>query len=325
MKIRSFFVLSLSLLNVGGLTPTKLPNDFTYIEVPPLNFDSSISVKIKIEAMFMGVKMRHFVAKVFNDIYTEGRVFYELRLNTRDFNFEIEYPNRFTDYNTYFVFSEETDNKNVTIHPRFAEGPIINPSTYEETGEFNNVTVYTKENGINYVNENYYFKGFDSIYIPDYYHKINISSFQLKTGFDDVDLTRYKSAVFFIYDPDELFENLGPSKVNGYISIPLILEKNRTGFYSLKFQNSIYVNPITLKMSLSYKDKYVKTRHLYFPINEQRNEDTYRFGINILDFGYNLAYVSHTFTVKTYKNLVGDCTNSEYCIGIASSKGDSNG
>ena len=238
------------------------------------------------------------------------------------FAFSFVYSNTFTTPDIIFKFSESKSGKSIEIVPRFILTPIIDLTDPDRITSYSNIVTYTHDGGISTENETYLFDGFSTLYIPDYYHKLDLSSFRIKVGSDSIDSFRYTVAMFYIYDPKELFEEFANYKSGEYVFIPLEFMKNEDGYYYLKSKNALYVNPINLKMSLAYKKDYIKTRHIYFPINQRKNEDTFRFGLTISDLGYNMAYISHSFKVKTYKNIIGDCKNSQYCVGFSTSKGN---
>lgn len=316
-----FFPIALISLTVPSINvPVSIPNDFTYIEVPPIGYYGEITIKVK--GAFTGRFERYCCIEIFNYIYPNGKEIYRENSSFGSYDFSFNYSNTFTTPDIIFKFRESRSGKSVEISPKFIETPIIDLTDPDRKTSYSNIVVYTHDDGINLINEEYLFEGFNSLYIPDYYHKLDLSTFKIKVGNDSIDSFGYTNAMFYIYDPNVLFEEFASYKSGEYVLIPLEFLKNDNGYYNLKTKNTLYVNPLTLRMSLAYKKDYVKTRHIYFPINQRKNEDTFRFGLTINDLGYNKAYISHTFKVKTYKNIIGDCKNSQYCIGFSISNGN---
>lgn len=309
-------VLALAMPSSKG--PTPLENDFKYIEVPPLCYIPTVKTNIHVKGNFAIKKARYCSVSVFSVIYPSGKEIYRENSTSGIYDFNFEYSNVYTLDGMFLRFYESFSKRTIDIYPKFSCGPVFNINNEKEYF-YNNITIYSKDNGISYVDEKYNFKNFESIYIPDYYHKLDLSNLSIKIGNDEIDTFRYTNAMFYIYDPNNLFEEFSQYKTGDYVTIPLDFLKNEDNSYSLITKNSIYVNPSTLSMSLAYKSGYVKTRHIYFPINQRRQEESFRFGLTISDLGCNLASVSYSFTVKTYKNLIGDCSTSKYCVGVSSS------
>lgn len=303
-------------------TPITIVHDFTYIEVPPLSYFGSVQIKVK--GYFGSFKYRCCKVEIFNYIYPSGKEIYSYELESPSLDFVFQFNNAYTTEDIYFRFTETVSKTSVIIYPKFSQAPTVIISD-NSTFQYENVGVYTHELGSHYENETYLFHGFESIYVPDYYHKLDISTLSIKTATSKTDTFKYNSAFFYVYDPENLFDEFSQYKTGEYLIIPLSFTNNEDGSHSLKFANAVYVNPITLKMSLVNKTGYVKTRHLYFPINKKGSEESFRFGLTVTDLGANLMYLTHSFTVKTYKNIIGDCSNAEYCVSVTSSnKGDSN-
>lgn len=319
--MKSLLYAALITLGAPNITPTKLPNDFTFIEVPPLSYTGKTNITV--QGAFIGRQSRYCTIELFNMFYPSGKELYRVD-STGSYDFVYEYPNSYTTSDMYLRFKDSRVDKFIDIYPKFVEAPIINVTDDIKVVSFLNIATYSNVFGLEENFENYDFRGFDSIYVPDYYHKLDLSSFQLKVGNKTRDTFKYKSAVFYIYDPDDLFEEFAQYRTGDYIQLPLDFQLESNKYYSLRLKNPLYVNKLNLKMSFTKKDEYVETRHIYFPINQMQNVETYRFALTISDLGYNMAYISYSFTVRAFKNIVGDCSNSKYCIGISNqSRGNS--
>lgn len=317
-------LLLAALLPIGISTidvpPILIPNDFTYIEVPPLSYIAD--TKIKVEGAFLGNKSRSCSVYIFNSLFPSGKEVCSDSGRKGFFDFEFTLSKVYTTPDIYLTFKELTSSRTVNIYPRFVLSPTITLNDSLEHVSYETITVYTHEDGVNYLNETYSFSGYKSLYAPDYYHKLDLSSLKLKTGCDNVDSFKYRSAFLYLYDPTNMFEEFIDYKTGDYLVIPLDFVKNEDDYYYPKSKNTLYVHPITLKMSLTEKNGYVKTRHIYLPINQRLNEQKYRFVISISDVGFNMAYISHNFLIKTYKNIIGDKNGGHYYVTMTASSGE---
>lgn len=154
------------------------------------------------------------------------------------------------------------------------------------------------------------FKGFNEFYIPNYYHKLDISDFSIKT--DSTLLSPFKlEGTLIINNLHGVFNDLNSNEQYASLKLTKVLIN---GSYALKFADSLYVNKETLLMSSTPKEGYVPTEHLYFPRNEMQLQDEYDCTIAFTELGIDYDKLNFTFKLKALINTVGDCHNSEYCI-----------
>ena len=100
---------------------------------------------------------------------------------------------------------------------------------------------------------------------------------------------------------------------NSSVAFNLQLIKTEDG-YSFELADDLYVDKQTLLLSSSIKEGYVKTKYIYLPRNDMREQSNYDAYFVFEDFGINNDVVFHKFELKATKNIFGDCRNSEYCI-----------
>ena len=95
--------------------------------------------------------------------------------------------------------------------------------------------------------------------------------------------------------------------------IPLrtIIKNNGISF---AFPEVMYVKPTTLDMSLEARPGFVPTSYFYLPKNRCEDILDQVFNVVVNDFGHGKT--SFTWNVRYLNNqrLVGDCTNSDYCV-----------
>ena len=157
----------------------------------------------------------------------------------------------------------------------------------------------------------YSFGGFEGLYVPSYFHKINLYDFkifiadQYKPFFNVV-------PTLVIQNYNGAFDTLGESGESVVFNLKLV---ERTDGYTFTLDGDYFVSTETLQM---YKKRQSletpKTRHIYFPVNEMRNEDKYKCYFQFSEFGIDKDLVIHHFDIKALRNIFGDCHNSKYCI-----------
>lgn len=159
--------------------------------------------------------------------------------------------------------------------------------------------------------ERYTFYNFENTYVPNYYHKINISDFYLKANSTFQNKISYGNALFAITNREHAFDGFNHDETFAYI--PLCLTKKGDD-YVLSFDRDLYVDPFTLQMSPVQEDGFVKTDYLYFPRDKKRFENEYQCMITINNLGIDKATFVSYFKYKSLLNIFGDCRNSEFCI-----------
>ena len=127
----------------------------------------------------------------------------------------------------------------------------------------------------------YSFTGFDGLYVPSYYHKIDLSDFRINVNKSE--------QTFFTCTPSLIIKNYNNifsdiAGASSTVTFNLTLQKY-TNYYTFKLANNLYVNKQTLLLSSEPKDGYVKTKYIYFPVNEMHNQDNYEAYFSFTKFG----------------------------------------
>lgn len=156
----------------------------------------------------------------------------------------------------------------------------------------------------------YSFAGFEGLYIPNYYHKIDLSNFAIGLA------NSYHP--FFTCTPtltiknyDNAFKDITGAGETVTFNLKLVEGDHR---YTFELADLVYVHTETLKMSSTKKSGYVQTKHIYLPRNEMRNQDKFESYFLFQDFGIDRDMVIHQFEIRALTNIVGDCRNSKYCV-----------
>ena len=156
----------------------------------------------------------------------------------------------------------------------------------------------------------YNFENFNGLYVPDYFHKIRLADFKIS-----LDQNLHP---FFSCKPRLVIKNLNGAFDDAcgqgeYASFDLVA-KEKDDYYYFALKNTFYVHPRTLKMSSTKKSGYVATKHIFFPRNEMHNQQLYESRIVLVDFGIDKDSLFYDFEIRAQKNILGDCSNSKYCV-----------
>lgn len=104
-------------------------------------------------------------------------------------------------------------------------------------------------------------------------------------------------------------------KINVFTYVNLELEFDySTSFYNFALADGYYVNPKTLEMSYTNRVGFIETDIFYLPMNKSDTVDGMKLMFYLYDMGYELN--EFRFEMKYYfgKKLIGDCSDSDYCI-----------
>lgn len=291
-----------TLASKGRATSDKL---FDYFAFSPLYLDAD-------STMVMKTTRGKFSFNVYisNDLYTK-KIIYQSKTVTAG-TFTYTYDNAYTrEANTITVDlkvgTQIVSSKSITMNVSNPKRETIVDNKPITTDSI--LTTFLPDKSVNTTKITYTFTNFDGLYVPDYYHKVKLDDFAIKLP--------VLAQPFFNCNPSLVIKNVdgvfnGVSKTNN-VEFPLKLVKTLTG-YTFELKDNLYVNKETLLLSSVSKAGYVKTKHIYFPRNDMRNQDKYSAYFVFTDFGIDRDLVKHTFEFRALKNIIGDCHNSEYCI-----------
>ena len=173
------------------------------------------------------------------------------------------------------------------------------------------IFTYKEASGWVSIVEKLTFTNFNDTYIPDYYHKIDLKEFKIKTSLSFPSILTCSSAYLYVTNYNGAFDDFKQN--SGRAEFEISLAKSSSSYY-LKFKDDLYVNPETLRMYSTNVPNTVKTSYLYFPVDGRRYEDKYNCYISINGLGISYSSFLLTFKYKSLLNIFGDCRNSEYCI-----------
>lgn len=312
-KISHLLIPSLLLCfsSVGASAVTT--NTITSFSTTPLYNDGS-KTNMQIQAVGTNANITKVEVYIINDLYPDGISIYSASFSSKSSK-NFSYDNSYTRPNNSIKISWHgklaTSEKSVT-----KAIPVIDGTTYSINKQLYTNTsrgkIYTFSNGSwTETSQTLKFTNFEDIYMPDYYHKLDLSIFKIKYNLSFPATMSCKRATLSISDKDNKFKNF--SHTYGVFQIELKLTKSNQN-YTLGLSNKLYVNQTTLEMSPVSKSGFVATDYFYFPRNEKRNEGNYKCHINLDGIGIDHSTFQSSFSYKSILNIMGDCRNSEYCI-----------
>ena len=316
--VKSMFLLGTALVPFYSVTIPgySYKDKFDYIEVPSLNLPNLGETIMKVKVSFARSKIHTLTVKITNSIYPDGKVIYTISRNSKYINATITYDNAYTREGSTLEFSA-TNAGSVFLTPTLTNFPAMTINSYDPD-DYDYSWYYKDSTGWVDAQDVFQFRGFSEYYVPDYYHKVNLSEFQIYYEVASSIGVTYENASMIIHNYNGLFSDAG--KVMGeYVLINLKLTKLSDSFYRLGFRDSMYVHPTTLLMSSTYKDGYVRTNHLYLPRGGMPNQDKYNIEFSVTKLGYSKVLFTHNMSIRAPIDTIGDCVNSEYCVGVSNS------
>lgn len=313
MKNRFILLLTSALLATTSIGATIAKSELKSFKCGPLHTDGSETI-IEISVLVRAAKNLRLSIYLINDLYPKGAVIGNLLFRT---NAEkvISYNNEYTRPNNTLRVDWQIDGSKIieskTLNVDVYNGDVIRLNSpiykYRSQGK---IASYDSEDGIDYDWQVLNFYNFQDRYVPDYYHKIDLSNFYIENLSSYQKTLKCKSAYLSITNINNTFAKFGNVKI---IQIPLKLvnEENKV---HLTFETSLFVNPRTLVMSPTSDDGFVKTNHFYLPRGLKRTEETYDCQVRINQLGADHSDFVANFRYKSLLNTFGDCRSSEFCI-----------
>ncbi len=166
------------------------------------------------------------------------------------------------------------------------------------------------------------FTNFEDLVVEEKYLNFDISRFEFNYSGNNSKSYLDGEFYFGIYDKYNLLNDLPLYEESLYRYIPLKITSKDNGNNSFIFKNKIYYDPVTHNPSLLYKENYVETDKLYFPLSEVEKLKSNKCMLFMNIKGYTNFSMSGDFDLQFIKNYFGDCSNSEYCVENNYDEGD---
>ena len=159
--------------------------------------------------------------------------------------------------------------------------------------------------------EQFKFDGFVDYFNTDSYYRIDINDLSM-TYSSPKAFTPCRGSLEFV-DYNKVFPFLDNQEPVPSFNIPVIAEENE-GKISFRFENTMYVNPQTLDMSLIARPGFQLTKYFYLPVNKSEELLDQVFTLKMEEFAQ--SHVSFDWDIRYVndRNLIGDCSNSDYCV-----------
>ena len=172
-----------------------------------------------------------------------------------------------------------------------------------------NVAFKIEENNLITYHDDFNFTGFKDYVDAENYHSLDLRGYTFLSNQKNLN---YGDASVTFADPRKAFKYLSHDN-NGKIKIKLgITEDNeKKGF---KVIDNIYVNPYTLDIATYQISEGIKTNKIYLPVNKKKEFLGETFDIVLTNCGLNKYNFIFQITYDVFRDLVGNCSNSDYCI-----------
>lgn len=209
---------------------------------------------------------------------------------------------------TIFSNSSVISNSEVSIYP-------MEQKTINATGDrikslvSKDVAFRIENNKVITFHDDFNFVGFKDYIDADNYYSLDLRG---NTFLYNNKELNYSSASLEFNDPKKIFKYLShDSKGRVKINLSLTNDNEKKG---LKLKDTYYVNPVTLEVSRYKIFDSIKCNMFYFPINHKREFLGASFNITIADCGLNKYNLIFPITYDIYRNLIGNCYDSDYCV-----------
>ena len=188
----------------------------------------------------------------------------------------------------------------------------INAKEYTKNYFTKTYAIVDPDDGKNKYAERIMFNKFIDYFNVNSYHRLSLTDFIL-TYTCDVPTTTGNAYLTF-KDYNHVFKDLDDGGEVPEVRIPLTMTYKKNKGVLFAFPSKMYVNPSSLDMSLDIKPGYKETRYFYLPINRRKDLLDQKFTLEVNDFGLNETSFSWDIYYTNNRDLIGDCSNSDYCV-----------
>ena len=153
------------------------------------------------------------------------------------------------------------------------------------------------------------FVGFKDFIDADNYYSLNLRG---NTFLYNQSSLGYSTAKLVLPDTKRIFKYL-PHDNEGKVNFDLKISNMSNQMY-FEFLEDIYVNPINLDISKTKTADFIKTHSVYLPLNKKRDFVGKDMKIIVYDCGLSKYTLIFDVTYDIFRNLVGSCYDSDYCV-----------
>lgn len=210
-----------------------------------------------------------------------------------------------------FMDSGSTALQTIAFNIRPIKPTTINPKQYIDDYFVNEDIVVDPDNYSQFKDEKIRFDRTYDYFNVDSYYKLDLNdalityecTLPCPTCIAHLHFTDFLR-IFPYLDSDDAVPN---------VEIPLRVIQKKTGV-CFAFPSNMYVKPQTLEMSLIAKPGFTETSHFYLPKNRCEELMDQVFTIVAEEFGYAKTSFSWDMRYTNANRLIGDCSNSDYCV-----------
>lgn len=160
------------------------------------------------------------------------------------------------------------------------------------------------------------FNGFSNIVDDDYYYYLDLSGLSIFSS----NAFTYSKVSLLIEESENLYRLFPESVPSGFRKLPVQIVARDLNNYDIRLAENLYVDPDTLLMSPKMREGFIATSKFYFPKDYYDTEHDVRFKLLIDGCGYNEIDIIYDFYYYSHLKLIGDCRDSQYCIGVTSTE-----
>lgn len=173
-----------------------------------------------------------------------------------------------------------------------------------------NRAFYIEKSVLKPLEEKYSFIGWSDYFKTNRYFKLDLS--ELKFGYSYISPFVYEDAYMTFFDDNYCFPYLTRTGHN-LISIPLKIEQI-DDYCQINYAKPFYVDRNTLQLSDTYREDFELTNSFFLPKNKASNVNRIEFCFQVNNSGAYQTSFTWQMGLLTNLSLVGECSNSEYCV-----------
>ena len=154
---------------------------------------------------------------------------------------------------------------------------------------------------------------FNFVGFKNYIDADNYCSLDLKGNrfIHNSDIFNYKNSYLIIYDDKRLLKYFSHELDKIIIPLKIIDDEEVKSF---EFDKEFYVDRRNLESSEKKMNDFVKTNKLFLPVNMKNEFIGTKMQIVIKECGYNGYTLNIDLTYDVFRELIGNCNNSDFCI-----------
>lgn len=290
---------------------------FTYIQVSPYSYyERNVAIRFKYSSR-VAASFTFIVYATYSS-NTKQDSLYNETLKVRSLDKELSYEPTLFYKDTILHFVIRNANKVIieshNVNLKQFSSSIQNENVNGEHQVDSLCYIYTPTSGEQYISESFEFNNFDTYKELDKYQRLDFSTYRFKfSSYENVDLTYY-SAFFLFLNSNGWLNDVDDKSGNACsLKLKINYDEEKDEYY-LSLLNDLYIDPVSLKSSSSYKEGYVKTNYLYFPYEGLSNSLIDYALLTLCDVGLNKSNFLVKTTFSLNKTLLGDCSTSTYCV-----------